>query len=216
MNREQKISDIARRAPHRGSSTRILIVSQGTVTEPTYFDGLKDQENIGNYSVQVIQKALDPIKLVQHALKIPSYPKNDMVWVLFDKDDFDDEQIEQAIRLSKNDPKIICAYSNPCFDLWLLLHEQNVTHAIGRKDIYAQLKSKHPKYNERSHKVVLYKDVKHGVDNAINRARLLEKMHVNEGTKPPPSTCVWRLVSMLLSRDHECACPAGRRSCIAY
>lgn len=215
MSREQRVTEITRRGAHRNRPKRVLIVSQGEVIEPFYFDGLKDEENIQDFALHVIHKPLDPIRLVEHALRIPQYPSHDQVWVLFDRDDTPDEQIEKAIRIAKKDAKITCALSDPCFDLWLLLHIRDINHPIERKDIYEKIKAKHPTFDEKKNKIVLYKDIKTGVDKAISRAKAMEDKHLLDGTRPPPSTCVWRLVSMLLKRNYQRSCPIGKRNCVA-
>ena len=54
------------------------------------------------------------------------------VWVVFDKDDFD--TFDEAIKLASEN-EIEVAWSNPCFELWVLLHFSFVDSALHRDQI---------------------------------------------------------------------------------
>ncbi|WP_407457122.1 RloB family protein [Fibrobacter sp.] len=60
----------------------------------------------------------------------------DRVWAVFDKDEFDD--FDDAIKLAES-KNINCAWSNKCFELWLLLHFKDVSVPTGRKVLFEEL-----------------------------------------------------------------------------
>lgn len=114
-----------------------LIATEGTQTEPNYFNALKaelEKSNRFNIDISVQGKGKSTTALVgkvhrQIAFNNQEY---DRVWVVFDKDDFPDfdEAIQQAAEY-----KINCAWSNESFELWLLLHFKDVSEYTSRKDL---------------------------------------------------------------------------------
>ena len=114
-----------------------LIATEGTQTEPNYFNALKkelEKSNRFNIEVSVQGKGKSTTALVGKVYRQMEYNNQeyDRVWVVFDKDDFPDfdEAIQQA---EKN--KINCAWSNESFELWLLLHFNDVSTSTNRKDL---------------------------------------------------------------------------------
>lgn len=134
MNRHQHKRKPASR-PIRSSH---LIVCGGEQTEKNYFTKLsqfiediinKEQETL---KIDIKVKAYDPLKMVANTIE---YCKNtnivyNHVWIVFDKDDFNnfDNAIEKATAFNKKKEKfkLHILWSNKCFELWLLLHFQNI------------------------------------------------------------------------------------------
>ena len=69
-------------------------------------------------------------KTVNHANKVYG-----QVWVVFDKDDYNDEQFDSAI----NNCNYNIAWSNPNFELWLLAHFKKVNRCISKDDVLQEL-----------------------------------------------------------------------------
>ncbi|MEV6606321.1 RloB family protein [Kutzneria sp. NPDC051319] len=94
----------------------ILIVCGGTRTELDYFEGLTRAR--GNPAVQftILGKGIAPDQLVRHAKRVPG--DHDEIWCVVDTDEFD---IAKAARLA-DELGVRLVVSNPCFELWLLLH----------------------------------------------------------------------------------------------
>ena len=127
-----------------------LIVCEDESTEPAYFRKVfqekfeellpKDTIRIepvgtGRNSLGVVEKAIEKRSSMAEII-----PKTiDHVWAVFDKDDSDlneasIKRFEEAFTVA-NQNSINIAYSNECFELWLLLHFENVnnTKPIPRK-----------------------------------------------------------------------------------
>lgn len=114
-----------------------LIATEGTQTEPNYFNALKtelEKSNRFNIDISIQGKGKSTTALVgkvhrQIAFNNQEY---DRVWVVFDRDEFPDfdKAIQQATK-----HKINCAWSNESFELWLLLHFKDVTQRTNRKDL---------------------------------------------------------------------------------
>ena len=122
-----------------------LIVCEGTATEPNYFNGLKKKinEKYGNKidvlipNIEVKGTGKNTTDLVNHTDKFVNYSNKryGQVWVVFDKDDYSNDQFNKAIRTCDYN----VAWSNPNFELWILSHLKRVTKYISKDDILKEL-----------------------------------------------------------------------------
>lgn len=103
----------------RDTARRFLIISEGTVTEPSYFESFR----LPTASVEAIGKGKDTLTLVRAAIKVASRSKEtfDEKWVVFDKDDFKEDDFDNAIKKAEANGFRV-AYSNQAFEYWFLLH----------------------------------------------------------------------------------------------
>lgn len=146
LRQERKAAKASRKRKEnvRERRVRILIVCEGTKTEPSYFEAL-----ISNYGSTVCEVTIEgegraTVALVDQAQKIKEEMERnnamsfDRVWVVFDKDDFDDfnEAIAKAHRLGFR-----CAWSNEAFELWYLLHFYYLEAGISRSDYIEKLEA---------------------------------------------------------------------------
>ena len=116
-----------------------LIVSEGAKTEPLYFDGLSDYINQKyGKGIDVEKPIIDTcgegkctVTLVNEAERIVSRSKilYSQVWVLFDKDDFQD--FDEAIELGEKKGFKI-GWSNQSFEFWIYLHFNYCDSALHR------------------------------------------------------------------------------------
>ena len=114
-----------------------LIATEGTQTEPNYFNALKkelEKSNRFNIEVSVQGKGIATTALVDKVHRQIKYnhQEYDRVWVVFDRDEFPD--FDEAIRQAA-EHKINCAWSNESFELWLLLHFKDVSKRTSRDDL---------------------------------------------------------------------------------
>lgn len=137
-------------------SKNVLMVCCGKKTEPLYFG--KALQNISsafykkskgqttiNYKVEV--EACDPLNMAKNVATIlkNSVTKYDEVWVVFDKDDFEKDNFDNAIHSiismnKKNKPtRYIPLWSNQCIELWFLLHFEYLHSALHRSDYFPKL-----------------------------------------------------------------------------
>ena len=99
----------------------VLIVCEG-LTEVTYFDNYKSKLKTFGIEVKAISdEHNDPIGIVKDAIKKLKEEKAEHTWCVFDRDHHTQHQLNQAKQLAEKN-KIHIAFSNPCFEIWLLLH----------------------------------------------------------------------------------------------
>ena len=110
---------------------------------------------------------------------------------MFDRDDH--PRYDETIGLCEN-KGIYVARSNPCFELWLILHEADYDKPDGRGGLQAHLKSLRPEYDPSGRKLVDCCDLISRVDVAERRAETLLTRRISEGAPfGPPSTTVFEL-----------------------
>ena len=126
----------------REKLVRFLIVCEGTKTEPHYFEALIKSHISTVREVTIEGEGRATIALVDRALEIKQEleRKNamsfDRVWVVFDKDDFDD--FNDAITKA-NDLKFHSAWTNEAFELWYYLHFEYLDTGISRAEYIEKL-----------------------------------------------------------------------------
>lgn len=139
--REAKASK-KRKENVREKLVRFLIVCEGTKTEPHYFEALIKNyistvrevtiEGEGRATVALVDRTLE----IKQELERKNAMSFDRVWVVFDKDDFDDfnDAIKKANKLGFHS-----AWTNEAFELWYYLHFEYLDTGIGRTDYIKKL-----------------------------------------------------------------------------
>ena len=192
-----------------------LIVTEGKCTEPLYFKGIQKliKEKIGG-EIDVVEAPVIDIhgegcatgKLVEIAERLVKEAKiiYQNVWVVFDKDDFDD--FDQAIKEGTNKGYKI-AWSNQSFEYWLYLHFFYSDSALHRDVWNEKLDEIFEQYNlgDGSYQKN-YEDIYHmvnsfdGVNAAIKNAkrRMAEfREEIDKPSEYDPGTTVYKLVEDL-------------------
>lgn len=159
---------LRRKAASRKSADRVLIICEGSKTEPQYLDEIRQEQRLPTAYVYVIGavEGNDPLSVVNYAEKLflngDSYSKIkprdfDQVVVVFDRDDHHSyhtalSRTNQLNLTMKNNIKArvpfeVCS-SVPCFELWLLLHYESVLDPIHRTAVYQRLKQHIGRYEK--------------------------------------------------------------------
>ncbi|MCX4589085.1 RloB family protein [Streptomyces sp. NBC_01549] len=138
--------------PSESKAQRVLYVAcEGESTEPDYLNYLNKRFGDGSYGV--------PQRFMIHPVKKGNgYTPSRAVaavrdkavegcetWALFDRDDHHD--IPQALKEAAEDSTEVC-YSHPSFDLWLLLHFQQLSGRQGKSsdNVHEKLRKAHPAF----------------------------------------------------------------------
>lgn len=129
----------------RQAPANYLIVCEGKKTEPNYFNGLKKKinEKYGNKvdvlipNIDIKGTGMNTTPLVKYTQKTVNHANKvyGQVWVVFDKDDYNDEQFNSAI----DNCNYNVAWSNPNFELWLLAHFKKVSRYVSKDDVIQEL-----------------------------------------------------------------------------
>ena len=99
-----------------------LIICEGVNTEPDYFNAFR----LTSANVKALGQGMGTLALVHKAIHIKEQEKlkgrtYNQNWVVFDKDDFPENDFNSAILLAQQNGFEV-AYSNQAFEFWFLLH----------------------------------------------------------------------------------------------
>ncbi|WP_304855724.1 RloB family protein [Adlercreutzia caecimuris] len=191
---------------------RILIVTEGTKTEPGYFEGFRRRinESYGReyITVEVCGAGDNTVNLFERAraLAAAGVEGYTQVWVVFDKDDFPSENFNAVPALclgaAEGDTVFRAAWTNEAFELWFLLHYEYIDAALDRGSYGPRLtrileRSGQGAY--RKNRRDMFEILESKMLHAIANAERLEKC--NMGKSPAdcnPGTSVHHLVKELI------------------
>jgi hypothetical protein len=159
---------LERKIGYRPGHDRILIVSEGSKTEPNYFNEIRRALRLHSASVVVRPSELGtaPIQVVHYAEQLFLVGDRhrkiqarafDQVFAVFDRDDHESyfnalKFAESLDRKHTNDNKQLVRFqaipSVPSFELWLLLHFEDIQSPIDRHEAMRRLKRHLPEYEK--------------------------------------------------------------------
>ncbi|HEX6684778.1 MAG TPA: RloB family protein [Candidatus Limnocylindrales bacterium] len=181
-----------RRQPFREPKRTVLIFCGAKRTEPDYFEGLKVSLRTASVTIKVKREGVDPVRLVRAAADLRDRRPGvyDEVWCVTDADEFD---IPAAVSAAKR-RGVNLAVSNPCFEVWLLLHHAECqAHCRGYADVLSRLKRHVPGYDKTALDFAVFAD---RVGDAVERAEKLDPTGTDFGRNP--SSGVWMLAKKLM------------------
>ncbi len=203
-------TNIERSEPALTEKPTILIVCEGKNTEPSYFN----QFRLTSATIKPVGEGYNTVSLVNRAIQIANQTSYEQVWCVFDKDDFDSVDFNNAILLA-NANGFGIAYSNQAFEYWILLHFNDHQGGGMHRDEYNEklnksLKEFNLSYDGKKSKLVTEEifELLDGIDEktgkerkvlAIERAeKIYDRLDHNNPANEESSTTVFRLVSELL------------------
>ena len=146
LKREKREAKAAkkRKVATREKIVRFLVVCEGERTEPNYFRELVRDRYSEVRSEEIVGEGRSTCALVKKTEEIRErlerqrQLKFDRVWVVFDKDDFND--FNEAISLAER-KGYKAGWTNEAFELWYLLHFTFLDAAVSRADYIAKLET---------------------------------------------------------------------------
>lgn len=184
----------------RKKNPTILIICEGKDTETIYLDNFNSKYT--KVDVRIADrnsrgknkgKATDPENLVKKAIEIQKkdYDINekdgDRVWCVFDVDiNYNNNNAIQSkiteidkAKLLANKNHIRLGVSNPCFELWYLMHFEYTTANLKNYDDVKQRLDKYIKNYDKNRNV--YDELKPYLKDAIDEAKKLKQYHESLG-----------------------------------
>ncbi len=200
---DRPINRLERVAGNKKSPRVVEIHCEGRVTEPAYLYALKEILRHRGDVVLHIEKGSgrDPLRIVSAAVESKRLGGIDEIWCAFDVDEH--QTIDEAVRLALNED-INLAISNPCFELWLILHFQDQIAHIGTADA-VKLRAKLDGSKDKKLDASIYVQ---NIEIAQQRAQLLDIRHKGTGNNFPknnPSSGMHKLLKTLGFESHGSA-----------
>ena len=193
----------------------ILILTEGEVTEPVYFQALKAKLALATVEIEVLPQGKgDPRRLAEAALEERAKRRKaardgrlsyaeaadfDEMWIVFDSDvPLEHGRFHSGVSFAESQG-VKCAHTTPCFEFWLLLHLAYTTAPMERfVDVEPRLSgallTKYDKKSKDSAKLI--PPLVDKLKTAMESAGRVRKAHESAGTGFPanPSTEVDQLV----------------------
>lgn len=196
---------LQRRAAIRQPKIALLIFCEGKNTEPLYLEAFANEYGNDLVRIKVVGPAGAPMTMVETAKseKVKaaksknSFENFDQVWVIFDRDEHPkvDQAISEAVAAG-----LKVGFSNPCFEVWLLLHHGEYDapdhrHVVQKK--YAGLDSQ---YDPKGSKSLDYPSLSSGYQDACKRAvRMRTRREEEGGPMSEPYTDVDILTELIVA-----------------
>lgn len=186
----------------RDPNKRFLVYFEGSETERIYINGIRKllRETRAPIVIDPGNRHGNPLEIVRGAKKRKEESCQtdpyDAVWCIFDVEAPEPHpSLDPALKLAR-DADIQCAVSNPCFELWLILHLKEHNRHDTTKKICQLAEQEIDSY---SSKVFDFDDLAGGISKAVDRAKILD------GNYPPhahckqknPWTSMWELIQFL-------------------
>lgn len=186
-----------------------LIITEGTETEPKYFETIRDiinEKHSNRIKVEVKGEGDNTVNLFNKAQRIVQNAGNySHVWIVYDKDDFPANNFNRVVDLcvanSNDEVTYHAIWSNQCIELWYLLHFDFWNTDTYRPQYYSKLTAKLRRIGSgeyRKNRDDIFDILKPYMDTAIKNAKKLEEYNI--GKTPydsSPGTKVYELIEEL-------------------
>jgi len=202
--RRERKRALVRKVPYLEPRRRLLIVCEGEVTEPEYFEGFRRWCKNPRVEVHVHGPGGSPFTLVTTARDLKNKAAQealsqrdenvsyDEVWCVFDVDEH--PRVNEARQMAR-DNELKLAMSNACFELWLILHLRESPGAQHRHHLQAMLAELMPGVEEKH---LNFEQLIEGYDDAYRRAERMERAAIESGEEGrDPTTEVFHLTDSI-------------------
>ena len=182
---------------------------EGSKTEPAYFEALRRAYRSALIEIEPHPGVGVPYTIAQRAAERAdqldlgrgrrrpkdSFAERDQVWAVFDRDEH--PKYPEAVELCRN-RGIRVARSDPCFELWLILHEQDYDGLRNRHEVQAELRRLRPEYEIDGRKTPDCDDMVTRVEEAERRGKdQLQRRKDEDRPHGNPSTTVGKLTKRI-------------------
>jgi hypothetical protein len=211
QKRSRGKDSLKRKGPVKPRYDRLLIVCEGSKTEPNYFNEIRQKKKLQSAHIKIVHSELgtEPLLVVKSAVeefnKTRCYER---IYVVFDRDDHltyvnainSAEAKDKKNHRLKNEEKEPVSFeaivSVPSFELWLLLHYENIQAWIHRDEALARLRGFIPNYAKGMNNV--FETTEQNLAVASQRGTALEN-RFSRLAGDEPYTDVHKLVGALLN-----------------
>lgn len=155
-----------------------LLVCDDLKTSPIYFRGYNNDYRDSPLKIECPRSGgQDPVNIIKYAKKLLNaeydwldLKTKDAVWCVFDRDETSDESIKEVCNMA-NKKNIKTCFSNPCFEVWYLLHFEDYNTTLGDcRNVITKLKGHIPTYEKNRD---FYEVLKPYTLTAVRRAQKL-------------------------------------------
>lgn len=201
------------------SARLVVIAAEGFETENLYFEAMKAELKAANVHVEVLYRQNDGNSSPEHVygqikdfIQEYNIEDDDELWIVIDRDNWTNKMLSNVARHCAQNKNLRFCVSNPCFELWLLLHLEDVTAyseedkkqlSVNRKSTRHKTWLKHKLseimggYNEADYDA---KRLLPGIQDAIGRATTLDERPEDRWPQKV-GTRVYKLALSIMGRN---------------
>ena len=191
------LNDLKRKGNFRHQNKVVLITTNGKITEKIYFSKFKKENSKITVEVRT-DGGSDPITLIKFSTRIKESYDTDRIYCVFDVNGTVEEDLIRAKKMASKHGMITCI-SNPCFEVWYLLHFDFSTCTLSNYDEVEKELLKHIKDYSKTKDV--FEILQPNQHRAISHAQKLDQHHkISDNTTIRmcnPSTQVYAVVEYL-------------------
>ncbi len=209
-NRERNALDLERKKQERQKQPRILIVCEDSKSSAYYFEDMAKAFGLKAVDVRGKECGSAPSSILKYAMKEHEQEKlsdpYDRVYCVFDRDQHKSfsPTVNRISTLKMSGEPFFAITSTPCFEIWLLLHFDYVSHPFPTKkrspcdQAISELRKKTTLDGYKKGVGGIYAKLSGQIHDAINHAKRLLKDNKKTGSDNP-ATSVHELVEYLAS-----------------
>lgn len=191
----RKRRSLKRAVGNRPRKNKLFVFSEDKNTEPKYLKAYERRVNSATIEVICESESGVPKTLLELAkeklneISSRRYKRengeNDTVWIVCDRDEHLDVDfvLAESAKLG-----IKTAYSNPCFEVWLILHVKDYDRDEHRHDTQKECEKCCPGYNKKMGKTPNFDQILDCVEKAEGRAENLLQRRQKDGSEAPFTT----------------------------
>lgn len=115
------------------SARLVVIAAEGRKTENMYFESMKISLCASDVHVEVLHRNSNDsspenvYEQIREFMAEYNIEDDDQLWIVVDKDKWKDKMLSAVAQYCVQNDNLRFCVSNPCFELWLLLHIEDVT-----------------------------------------------------------------------------------------
>ncbi len=211
--RNRRTGKIDRGEWTREPKARFVLFCEGSNTEPAYFSAIRKLWTGTLIEIETRRGVGVPITIAERAIEFEkqvrsrrmhqenSFEENDKVWAVFDRDEHD--RHDEAVDLCEQNG-IGVARSNPCFEVWLILHDKDYDRPDGRHEVQRELAKLRPEFDRKGRKIPNCEDLATRLLEAEARSKKQLRRRIDENAPfGPPSTTVGDLTREIRAADER-------------
>jgi len=177
-----------------------IIATEGSETEPQYFGMFNSDKAVIHVRCLKCRTASSPpqvlARMTKHLQREGLKPE-DEAWLVVDKDQWTDQQLDALHQWSQSKDNFGLALSNPKFEFWLLLHFEEGDGIMNSRQCTERLTRYLPNF-AKGH--VEVKKLADGIITAIRRARRKDSPPCTDWPRKTGTT-VYKLVEKLFPTE---------------
>jgi hypothetical protein len=194
-----------RRIVRRLVKRLIIVATEGAETEKQYFNSLFGAYHMPRVLVEVLptqkgfsapQYVLERLRDVKNDQDL-NLDENDELWLVVDRDKWNDNQLEAAVADAISEGFHV-AVSNPCFEVWLILHICAFPPSGCQTSRECKMYLRSIGGADRKDRLSISR-LKGGIDSAHQRATALD-VDTSPAIPNAPGTRVYKLIESIQKR----------------